>query len=38
VNWSADAQRSDAVVTVDLVRVEGGEHQPGHSTQTSPAG
>lgn len=43
VDWSADAQRSDAILTVDLVRVER-EHGPAvdgggpHSTQTSPAG
>lgn len=45
VDWSADAQRSDAILTVDLVRVERQAEQdaagagPGaHSTQTSPAG
>jgi hypothetical protein len=41
VDWSADAQRSDAILTVDLVRVEreqpAGGAEP-HSTQTSPAG
>jgi hypothetical protein len=37
VDWSADAQRSDSIVTIDLVRVE--RDQPtAHSTQTSTAG
>jgi hypothetical protein len=41
VDWSADAQRSDAILTVDLVRVEREQPADGpgpHSTQTSPAG
>jgi hypothetical protein len=41
VDWSADAERSDAILTVDLVRVERGRADgaaPAHSTQTSPAG
>lgn len=45
VDWSADAQRSEAILTVDLVRVErersAEDRADGagpHSTQTSPAG
>ena len=38
VDWSADAQRSDAIITLDLVRVERRPPAPAHSTQTSPAG